>query len=134
MGPVLDATAGLGGQPIACLRASFADPRERHLGVSHHTLTALTVACRSRVTVALPAVGGTAEQRLRADLAGAGIDTRHDVVALEPPDVLALMSEHGLHVSSMGRPAAADPILYQSAAAAGTLAAQRSAHGEEMPR
>src|SRR4249920_2574620 len=37
VGPVLDAAFGLGGLPIACLRVSFADPRERHQGVSHHS-------------------------------------------------------------------------------------------------
>jgi hypothetical protein len=126
LGQILDAAAGLGGVPIACLRASFVDERERHCGVSHHTLTALTVACRSRALIALPKVGGAAEARLRADLAAAGIDERHEIVAIEPPDILGLLSGHGLEVTSMGRPAAADPILFQSAAAAGTLAAQRS--------
>lgn len=124
LGPILDAAAGLGGVPVACLRASLADPRERHRGVSHHTVTALTVACRSRVLVALPAVGGDVEARLRADLADAEIDTRHEVVAIEPPDILALFSAYGLEVSSMGRSAASDPILFQAAAAAGTLAAR----------
>src|SRR4029078_12459213 len=35
-GLVLDATAGLDGVPIAALRASYADARDRHRGVSHH--------------------------------------------------------------------------------------------------
>ena len=39
--------SGLGGVPIACLRVSFADPRERHRGLSHHSATALTIATRS---------------------------------------------------------------------------------------
>jgi hypothetical protein len=126
LGPVLDAVVGLGGVPIACLRASFADPRERHRGVSHHAITALTTACRSRVLVALPAVGGGAEERLRADLERAGIDRRHDVVAVEPIDVTERFAAHDLDVFSMGRPAAIDPVLFQCAAAAGTLAAERS--------
>jgi hypothetical protein len=125
VGPVLDAAAGLGGIAIACLRASFADPRSRHQGVSHHSLTALTLACRTRALVALPAVGGDVEARLRADLEAAGIDERHDVVPIETPDVLALFDEHDLHVVSMGRDAHDDPVLFQAAAAAGTLAAGR---------
>ncbi len=125
LGSVLDAVTGLDGVPIACLRASLADMRERHRGVSHHSLTALTTACRSRVLVALPAVGGAAEDRLRADLHGAGIGDRHEIVPIVPPDVLELFARHRLDVLSMGRPAAVDPILFQSAAAAGTLAAQR---------
>lgn len=123
VGPILDAATSLGGVPIACLRASFADPRPRHQGLSHHSVTALAIGCRSRVLLALPAVGGVEETRLRADLEAAGLDGRHEVVAVEPPDVLALFERHDLHVVSMGRPAADDPILFQAAAAAGALAA-----------
>jgi len=122
--PVLDATTALGGRPIACLRASFADPRPRHQGVSHHSATALGLACRSRVTIPLPLVGGPEEDRLRADIAAAGLDVRHDVVTLKPPDVLSLFDQHGLTVTSMGRPAAADPIFFACAAAAGVVASE----------
>jgi hypothetical protein len=122
--PVLDAAAALGGRPIACLRASFADPRPRHQGLSHHSATALGLACRSRVTIPLPLVGGPEEDRLRADIAGAGLDVRHDVVTLKPPDVLSLFDQHGLTVTSMGRPAAADPVFFACAAAAGVVASE----------
>jgi hypothetical protein len=122
--PVLDAAASLGGRPIACLRASFADPRPRHQGLSHHSATTLGLACRSRVTIPLPLVGGPEEDRLRADMAGAGLDVRHDVVTLKPPDVLSLFDQHGLAVTSMGRPAAADPVFFACAAAAGVVASE----------
>ncbi len=125
VGTVLDAAAGLGGVPIGAVRASFADERERHRGVSHHTRVALTVGCRSRVTVALPLVGGEEEARLRADLAASGIESRHEVVGVQPPDVLARFRAHGLDVTSMGRPAADDPVLFLAAGAAGVLAADR---------
>ena len=124
VGPILDATAALGGRPIACLRASFADPRPRHQGLSHHSATALGLACRSRVTIPLPLVGGPEEDRLRADVTGAGLDSRHDVVTLKPPDVLGLFDQHGLTVTSMGRPAAADPVFFACAAAAGVVASE----------
>jgi hypothetical protein len=124
VGGVLDAAVALGGVAIAALRASDADPRERHRGVSHHTRTALTLATRSRVAVALPAVGGTIEARLRADLDASGIADRHDVVPVPPVGIVRLLERHGLHVTSMGRPAADDPVLFEAAAAAGILAAQ----------
>ena len=124
VGTILDAAYALGGVPIACLRVSFADPRERHYGLSHHTSTALRLATRERVTVAAPVLADPAEQaRLDADLAAAGIDQRHDVVAVEAPDVLELFTRHGLEIQSMGRPAADDPALFQAGAAAGSLAA-----------
>jgi hypothetical protein len=119
VGPVLDAATGLGGRPIACLRASFADQRDRHRGISHHTITTLTVATRSRVLVPIPELGPPVEEQLRADLAAAGIDVRHEVVSQPIPDVLALFAEHDLQITSMGRPAADDPVLFQCAAAAG---------------
>ncbi|MEI8001007.1 MAG: DUF3866 family protein [Actinomycetes bacterium] len=125
VGPVLDAAVALGGVPVACLRASFADPRERHVGLSHHSATALRLATRERVLVAVPCVGGAEEARLRADLAEAGLDRKHDCIDVEPPDVLALFAALDLHVVSMGRPAADDPVLFQAAAAAGRLAAER---------
>lgn len=123
VGPVLDAAVALGGRPVACLRASFADPRERHRGVSHHSMTALRLACRERVSIALPRVGDPEQSRLRADLAAAGLDGRHEVVEVEVPDVVGLFRHHCLDVRSMGRPAAVDPVLFACGAAAGTLAA-----------
>jgi hypothetical protein len=38
---------------------------------------------------------------------------------------LALFARHGLRIASMGRPAEDDPALFQAAAAAGALAADR---------
>jgi 2,4-dienoyl-CoA reductase-like NADH-dependent reductase (Old Yellow Enzyme family) len=126
VGGILDAAAALDGQPIACLRVSFADPRARHVGVSHHTRTALRLACRDRVTVAVPRLGGDEDARLQTDLADAGIAARHDLVDVTSPDVLALLAERGLDVVSMGRPAADDPALFLAAGAAGALAAERA--------
>jgi hypothetical protein len=125
VGPILDAAAGLGGEPIACLRVSFADARERHRGLSHHTATALTVATRSSVNVALATIGGAEETRLREALATSGIATRHRVVDVAPVGIVELLHAAGLDVVSMGRPATADPALFEMAAAAGVCAADR---------
>jgi hypothetical protein len=125
VGGILDAAAALDGQPIACLRVSFADHRSRHVGLSHHSRTALRLACRERVAVAVPRLGGDEDDRLRADLVQSGIAARHDLVDVKPPDVLGLLDKAGLDVVSMGRPAAADPALFLAAGAAGVLAAER---------
>lgn len=119
VGSVLDAAAGLGGRPIACLRASAADPRPRHRIVSHHSITTLTRATRCRAVVALPAVGPPLEAEILEALTAAGIDLRHEIRRVAVPDVDELFARHDLRVTSMGRPAADDPILFQCAAAAG---------------
>ncbi|MBK5288180.1 MAG: DUF3866 family protein [Acidimicrobiia bacterium] len=131
VGGVLDATTGLGGRPIACLRASFADGRGRHQGISHHTLTTLTVATQSRVEVPIPEIGDAVERQLRTELIEAGVGERHSVTTVAIPDILELLDATGLHVTSMGRPAAADPVLFQCAAAAG--AASVNGFEPEMP-
>ncbi|MGL5694464.1 MAG: DUF3866 family protein, partial [Peptostreptococcaceae bacterium] len=41
-GPILDAVKKLGGNPIAIPRVSFADQRDRHKGISHHSITVLS--------------------------------------------------------------------------------------------
>jgi hypothetical protein len=64
------------------------------------------------------------EETLRSALAAAGLDHRHDVVAVRPPDVLGLFDKHGLTVTSMGRPAVADPVFFACAAAAGVVASE----------
>jgi hypothetical protein len=46
-------------------------------------------------------------------------------VEVAVPDVVGLFAGHGLEVQSMGRPAAADPVLFACGAAAGILAAGR---------
>jgi hypothetical protein len=106
---VLDAAAALGGRPVAVLRMSEADARERHRGVSHHTRTALDLV-RSSVLVAAPEEGAFEHPR-------------HDVRVVAGPDVPALLDGLGLHVTTMGRGPAEDPLFFRATAAAGALAA-----------
>jgi predicted DNA-binding transcriptional regulator YafY len=109
---VLDTAAALGGRPIAAVRASSADRRDRHQGVSHHTRTALDLV-RSSVAVAVP------ERGLYSS-------ARHEVVEIDPGDVPAALAEHGLRVTSMSRGPEDDPLFYAAAGAAGALAAIRA--------
>lgn len=104
---IVDSVAGLGGRAALCVRASQADGRDRHLGVSHHVHTALRLA-RSRPVVPLP-------PKLAADLAGS--------VAVEPPDVAAILDGFGLRVTSMGRSPQEDPLFFEAAGCAGVWGA-----------
>jgi hypothetical protein len=116
---ILDTAAALGGTPIAVLRMSSGDPRPRHQGLSHHTATALALV-RSRVTAAVPAGERVDEVE--------GLD-RHDLVEVEPPDAPALLAAAGLHVTTMGRPPADDPLFFRAAGAAGHLAGTLATSG-----
>ncbi|MDI6604215.1 MAG: DUF3866 family protein [Thermoanaerobacteraceae bacterium] len=52
-GYYIDAVNKLGGNPILIPRISFSDKRERHMGISHHTITVLEV-CNSNCTLTFP--------------------------------------------------------------------------------
>jgi hypothetical protein len=104
-GEALNAASVLGGRPVASLRVSGADPRERHLGISHHSLTAYgRVALASADVVvpvfepaAAPAVDAApstaklgvtvpdAEEHLEAHLAAVGRRVGQQVQALGAP-------------------------------------------------
>ena len=124
VGPILDAVESLEGVPIAALRISFADERPRHFGLSHHSATALRIGSRGRALIPIPLVGEPEESQIRAELADAGIDQKHELVDVGAPDVLDLFSKNNMEVVSMGRPASSDPVLVQSAAAAAALAVE----------
>jgi hypothetical protein len=110
---ILDATAALGGRPGLCVRASDADPRERHQGVSHHTRTVLRLA-RETPAVPLP-------EALAGQIEGA--------VAVDIPDVTRLLDALDLRITSMGRSPSDDPTFFGAAAAAGAWAASNIAGG-----
>jgi hypothetical protein len=108
---VLDATARLGGLPVAAVRYSDGDPRERHRGVSHHTRTALGLA-HARAVVPVPE-----GYPVPTDLGD------HDVRVVAAPDAAAVLAEAGVTVTTMGRGPADDPGFFAFAAAAGAVAA-----------
>ncbi|HEU5001348.1 MAG TPA: DUF3866 family protein [Actinomycetota bacterium] len=123
VGLTLTAAAALGGEPIASLRISAADPRERHRGVSHHTVSALRYATPIRSRIAVPVL----EQPLRAAvwdrLQAEGIVERHDVTEVDAAQTLEALAAAGLQPHSMGRSVADDAPFHLAAGAAALLAA-----------
>ena len=107
---VIDAARALGGEPVAVVRYSDADARERHRGVSHHTVTALGYA-HSRARVAVPVGDPTPDVG------------DHEIMEVEVPDMPALLASHGLTVTTMGRGPAEDPGFFRYAGAGGVAAA-----------
>jgi len=117
--PILWTAQQLGGRPVAALRASVADPRPRHRGLSHHWKTALGVL-RAPGVIAIPA--GPAGDELLLHMRDLLVDEAR-VISVDLPDVVTRFDELDLTVSSMGRLAAEDPLLFQCAAVAAVVAA-----------
>lgn len=111
---IADAVAALGGTPLVVPRASGADARDRHRGISHHTRTALHLV-RSPLTVALPDAS-------EADALADQIPGPHRVVRVPVGDVAALLAAADVRVTTMGRGPADDPLSFACAAAPARLA------------
>lgn len=122
-GQVLDAATALGGRSIACLRVSFADDRARQRGLSHHTVTALTIGARERTTIAVPKLPPEQAQALVRELQASGLCDRHETILERGDGAVALLEERAIPVTSMGRSLEQTPELWLAAGAAGHLAA-----------
>ncbi|WP_088319032.1 DUF3866 family protein [Kineosporia sp. R_H_3] len=126
-GEALNAAAVLRGRPVATLRVSGADARARHLGVSHHSLTAYGRVALAPADVVVPVLTG--------DLAVLGATIREQAAALGAPHGRHRLVEVGVEglrealatspvgLSTMGRGLDADPAAFLAAAAAGRHAA-----------
>jgi hypothetical protein len=121
-GQVLDAASALQGRGYACLRISFADERPRHRGVSHHTLTALSVAARERATAVMPRLGEQEMDLVRHQLKALG--GRHDLIEEDGDPGVELLAAGGLRPTTMGRDMSEAPETFLAAAAAGSAAAR----------
>lgn len=129
----LNRAAALGGLPIAVLRLSGADPRPRHRGVSHHTLTVLGRLALARCLVAVPAELAR-ELALWWRLVRAGVVARHAVVQVPGTPGVEYLRRAGVEVTTMGRGPDQDPDFFLAAGAAGWLAGGLAAAGRRAAR
>jgi hypothetical protein len=119
----LNAAAILEGRPIAALRISFADQRDRHRVVSHHSLTTLSKVALQPVHVAVPTIEDEERRTAVWDrLREAKLEERHQLVEVNGAPALDLLAERGIEIESMGRKPADDPEFFLAAGAAGILA------------
>jgi hypothetical protein len=119
-GEAVNATTILGGRSVASLRISEADPRERHQGVSHHSLTAYGKAALTSADVVVPELDGDFGEKVRTQLVGL---SRHHLVTVPVDGLLEELRKSPVPLSTMGRGLDDDPVYFLAAAAAGRHAA-----------
>jgi len=120
-GEAVNAAAVLGGRPVAALRVSAVDPRARHRGVSHHTLTALGRVAMAPADVVVPMLADPFGSAVRA--ACRPLADRHRLVEVAIDGLLDALRAAPVELSSMGRGLDDDPVYFLAAAAAGRHAA-----------
>lgn len=120
-GDAVNAAAVLGGRPVAALRVSAVDVRERHRGVSHHSLTAYGRVALASADVAVPQLDGPIGAEVRA--AAASLEERHRIVDVALDGLEEALRAAPVPMSSMGRGYDDDPAAFLASAAAGRHAA-----------
>jgi hypothetical protein len=125
-GEAINAAAVLGGRPVGTLRISGADARERHRGVSHHSLTAYGRVALCRADIAVPDLAGDGSPAMveLASAVAAGVRqlSQHRLIMVDLTGLRTVLVASPIRLSSMGRGLDADPGYFLAAAAAGRLA------------
>lgn len=126
-GEAVNAANTLHGKAVASLRVSGADPRDRHRGISHHSLTAYGRVALTPADIPLPvpthdlenlpAWGPALTARLRDQVTTLAT---HRLVPVPADDqLLAALAASPARLSTMGRGLDADPASFVAAAVAG---------------
>jgi len=122
VGEAVNAAATLGGRPVGSLRISAADPRPRHRGLSHHSVTTYGRVALAAADLVVPRGldSGLAEL---VDAALAALAGRHRIVRVDVAGLDAALRASPVTLSTMGRGLDADHAYFLAAAAAGRHAA-----------
>jgi hypothetical protein len=122
VGDAVNAVAALDGHPIGAPRISDADPRPRHRGVSHHSLTAFGRVALAPADLVVPAdLPASLAETVAAALGP--LAPPHRLVRVPSADLETALRSSPVRLSTMGRGFDADPAYFLSAAAAGRHAA-----------
>lgn len=122
-GEAINAAAVLGGRPVGTLRISGADSRERHRGISHHSLTAYGRVALRQADIAVPDLAGDGSPAMvelaSAVFAGVQQLSQHRLVTVDLTGLRTVLAASPIRLSSMGRGLDDDPAYFLAAAAAG---------------
>ncbi len=130
-GEAINAAAVLGGRPVGSLRVSQADQRERHRGISHHSLTAYGRVALARADIVVPELPGQFGAELLA--AAQALAGRHNLVRVSVAGLAEVLRECPVPLSTMGRGLDEDLAYFLAAAAAGRHAADLLTLGPAQP-
>jgi hypothetical protein len=122
-GEAVNAAAVLDARPIAALRVSSGDARDRHRGLSHHSLTAYGKVALARAEVVLPEVADAFWDGVAAR--AAALAERHTLVRVPVDGLDAALRACPVPLSTMGRGLDQDHPAFLAAACAGRRAAEK---------
>lgn len=102
-GNIIDAVNNLNGTPFIVPRISFKDSRERHRGISHHTLTVLTKICNTNGKLIIPKLSDDKDQFIDKQLVDNKLLDRYEIIRESGIDIVEALKYFNLSITTMGR-------------------------------
>ncbi|MDI6828424.1 MAG: DUF3866 family protein [Armatimonadota bacterium] len=123
-GEAINACNILGGVAIAVPRISFADFRERHRGLSHHTVTVLGEVALTPALVPLPEMSSERLAIVQKALEPVLSKGRHKLRIVNAEIGIQELKRLRIEVNTMGRSVEEDSEFFLAASAGGVVAAE----------
>ena len=123
-GEALNAAGVLGGRPIMVLSMSFADKRERHRGVSHHSLTILEKVALASVAIGVPELPEDKSDFIAVQLSQVADIGRHAMQTVDGNPGIMELESRDIRVLTMGRCIDEDREFFLAASAGGVVVAK----------
>jgi len=117
-GYILDAVYKLGGRPIAIPRISFGDKRDRHKGISHHSITVLKEIVNNKAEVVINICDDKNKDIIIDQIKKNNLDKLHNIIYINNKNTENDLNYFGLKVKSMGRNYEQDKEFFDSASGA----------------
>lgn len=117
-GPILDAISKLGGRPVAIPRISFADMRDRHRGISHHSITIFDEIVNVGVEIPITIYDEEKDSVIKNQIKENKLEEKHKIKYIENNRTKEDIDSYGLKVKSMGRNYEQDSEFFDSASSA----------------
>jgi len=112
VGEWVNAVAALKGEPVVVPRLSFADQRKRHVGISHHTITALSEVALARATITLPKLPPEQSDVVKRQIAASDLYEDHSIYEADGSVAIEALQANGFRVTTMGRGPEDDPAFF----------------------
>ncbi|MGE4282899.1 MAG: DUF3866 family protein [Clostridia bacterium] len=120
-GALIDAVNLMKGMAFYVPRISFSDRRERHYGLSHHSITVLSRLAFSRAHIALPLLSEEKKQVIIEQLNKNKLYKKHDIQFVQE-NVIDMLRQRNVKVNTMERGLEEDPEFFRTVGSSVILA------------
>lgn len=102
-GQIINAVRSLEGHPVTIPRISFADKRQRHVGLSHHTVTALSYGCQVEADIVFPELDNEKNIYIKKQIDESNLQEKHNISFYQSDMTLSILKKQMPWLKTMDR-------------------------------